>query len=98
MVKYCVFGADEAPPEGLVAAVGVGYGKTYVEELTVVVDVRVVAVAAAFAAEGVADVEADGGGVAGEGKELGRRLAGDDLRKIWCDKVVSGAQFAFVAI
>lgn len=59
---------DEAPAEGLVAAVWVSDGQANVEELAVVFDIRVVSVVAAVATEGVADVSSNAGGVAGEGQ------------------------------
>lgn len=59
LVEDGFFGADEAPLEGLFLSVGELDRQTDVEQLTVVVNVGVVAVDARLAREGIRDVRAD---------------------------------------
>lgn len=70
LVKDSLFRADEAPLESLLFAVGELDRQTDVEQLTVVVHIRVVAVDPRLAGEGVRDVGADGRRVAGQAECL----------------------------
>lgn len=70
LVKDSFFRADKAPLESLLFAVGELDRQTNVEQLTVVVHIRVVAVDPRLAGECVRDVGADGRRVAGQAECL----------------------------
>lgn len=63
-----VLRADEAPAEGVLPAVGIGHWQAHMEDLAIVLHIRVVAIRLVGARKVVRDVRPDGRGVAGQGE------------------------------
>jgi len=63
-----LLGADEAPAESVFPAICVGNWQAHVEDLAVVLHIRVVTIGLVGTREVIRDVRPDGGGIAGQGE------------------------------
>lgn len=79
-----VLGADEAPAEGVLPAIGIGHWQAHMEDLAIVLHIRVVSIRLVGARKVVRDVGPDGCGIAGQGERaqgsVFRRSTGLHLR------------------